>query len=200
MLFIVRLIYMVMDHILKREHYKWYATIILSFIGMKLGVEGVWLPWSIDVALYSLIFYRIGICIRQYNILQKIRDSHISYFLLTPIWAYMIYSGGMEIAIRTYGQYGLTIVGAAAGILMVYKLAFFVTNYMPICREVLRLLGEGSIVVIIIHTLLGKQIEYLVSMRFDSAYLPSMICQICIQVMIALIIKYAINSAKAIRA
>ena len=200
MLFIVRLIYMVMDHILKREHYKWYATIILSFIGMKLGVEGVWLPWSIDVALYSLIFYRIGICIRQYNILQKIRDSHISYFLLTPIWAYMIYSGGMEIAIRTYGQYGLTIVGAAAGILMVYKLAFFVTNHMPICREVLRLLGEGSIVVIIIHTLLGKQIEYLVSMRFDSAYLPSMICQICIQVMIALIIKYAINSAKAIRA
>lgn len=191
---------MEIDHILAREHYKWYATIILSFLGMRLGTAGVWLPWSIDVALYTLIFYRLGIYIRQYDILQKIRDSHISYFLLTPIWAYMIYSGGMEIATRNYGQYGLTIVGAAAGILTVYKMAFFVTNHMPICREVLRLLGEGSIIVIIIHTLLGKQIGHLVSMRFDSAYLPSMICQICIQITIALIVKYAINFANSIRA
>ena len=196
MLFATRLIYLEIDHYIKKDLYKWCLVVALSLFGMLLGIAGIWLPWSIDIALYALIFYQLGILLRKYDILQKVRDCHISYFILTPIWAYMIYCGGMEIAVRNYGQYGLIIVGAIAGTFTVYKLASYITNHMSICREFLRLLGEGSIIVIIIHTLLGGQIGYLVAKRFDGAYMPSLIGQIFIQITIALIIKCSLDCVK----
>ena len=193
MLFLVRLIYCVIDHVIKRPINKWGIVILLSFLGMILGIMGYWLPWSADVALYSLIFYHIGVVVKKYKIFHMVKEAHMSYFLLTAVWAYMIYTGGMEIAVRNYGQYGLVVVGATAGIFTVYKLACYITDHMPVCREILRLVGENSLIIIIIHTLFGAELWNFVSKRFDSAYMPFLICQVFIQIVISLIIKYMID-------
>lgn len=40
------------------------------------------------------------------KLLSEIEKNHIWYFVLTPIWVYMIYCGSMEITVRNYGSYG----------------------------------------------------------------------------------------------
>ena len=62
---------------------------------MVLGEKGFWLPWSIDIACYAMVFYQLGVYFRKYDLLSKVKNSHILYFILTPIWVYMIYAGSM---------------------------------------------------------------------------------------------------------
>ena len=61
MLFVVRFIYLLVDHYIESEYHKIIIIIMLSIGGMLLGKKGFWLPWSIDLACYVLIFYQIGI-------------------------------------------------------------------------------------------------------------------------------------------
>ncbi len=100
-----------------------------------MGQAGYWLPWSLDVALYVLIFYQLGICFRKYKLLTMVKRCPMCYFLLSQIWAYMIYRGSMEIAVRNYGNYGLVVIGSVSGTLLLYKCAdHVVSNYKVFVR------------------------------------------------------------------
>ena len=118
------------------------------------------------------------------------------YFILTPIWVFMIYSGSMEIAVRNYGQYGLVILGALAGVLLIYKLSVYICDELPIVKEVLRLTGESSMIIIIVHTLLNGKIHNLVSCRFDNAYIPFLVSAVLLQIVLAWGIKGGIYRSK----
>lgn len=189
MLFVVRLVYLLVDHCIKSECHKSLIIIAISIGGMLLGKGGIWLPWSIDLACYALIFYLIGIYCRKYNLLSSVKNNHMVYFILSPIWVFMIYSGSMEIAMRNYGQYGLVILGSLAGVLLIYKLSVYISDELPILKEMLRFTGESSIVVIIVHTLLNGKIHNLVSYRFDSAYIPYLVSVVLLQIILAWVIK-----------
>lgn len=192
-LFAVRFIYLFVSHFIQNELVKSAVIISISIGGMLLGREGFWLPWSIDLACYVLIFYHIGIYSRKYNLLSKVKSNHIFYFLLTPVWAYMIYAGSMEIAVRNYGQYGLVILGSLAGVLTIYKLAVYISETLPVTRKLLQLTGERSVIVIIVHTLFGGRIHALVSCRFDSKYLPYLITVVFLQIILSWMIKKGID-------
>ena len=126
---------------------------------------------------------------RKYNLLSSVKNNHMVYFILSPIWVFMIYSGSMEIAMRNYGQYGLVILGSLAGVLLIYKLSVYISDELPILKEMLRFTGESSIVVIIVHTLLNGKIHNLVSYRFDSAYIPYLVSVVLLQIILAWVIK-----------
>lgn len=193
MLFIIQLLYLILDHLIKTEQHKLASVIYISVGGMVLGREQLWLPWSIDIACYSLIFYQIGVYFRKYDLLSKIKNNHMVYFILSPVWVYMIYAGSMEIAIRNYGQYGLMILGSVAGILLVYKLSTYISDTLPVTKELLRLTGESFFIVIIIHTLLNDKISHLVSYRFDMEYIPYLIIVVSVQVILSWVIKKVLN-------
>lgn len=196
MLFAIRLLYMLIDRIFKKENCKYAAVLIVSIFGIVIGKNGYWLPWSFDVACYGVIFYQLGIWAKQKNMLEKVGTSHILYFVLSPIWAYMIYSGSMEIAVRNYGRYGLVIIGSMSGVMLVYKLALYIMNNLPIFAKCLSYMGEGSIIIIIIHTMLGGYIGEIVNNRFDSENIAFMVCSILLQIVLALIIKFVIQFTK----
>lgn len=196
MLFVVRFIYILIDRLLKNSGYTFSLVMILSFLGMKLGEKGYWLPWSMDIALYVLIFYQLGICFRKYDLLTGIKKNHFFYFILAPIWAYMIYMGGMEIAVRNYGKYGIAVIGAISGILLLYKLAVFLAETFSIISRILAYAGKSSLIIIFIHTLFGGRIIDLVSLRFDRNYMPLMILSISIQITVAMFIEYIISLLK----
>jgi fucose 4-O-acetylase-like acetyltransferase len=59
MLFIIRLTYLVVDYVIKNERYKWLVIACISIFGMVLGEKGFWLPWSIDIACYAMVFYQL---------------------------------------------------------------------------------------------------------------------------------------------
>lgn len=196
LLFVVRFIYLLVDHGIKNEGYKLLVVVCISLFGMVLGKRGFWLPWSIDAACYALIFYQIGIYCRRYKLLSTVKEHHISYFILSPIWVYMIYVGSMEIAVRNYGQYGLVVLGSIAGILLIYKLSVYITDTLPVTKEVLRLSGEGSMVILIIHTLLGGKIYNLISYKFDSGYTCHMVCVVLLQMILSLVIMKVLHQIK----
>lgn len=196
LLFIVRLIYLCLNKIVKNDRYRTLVVFGISVIGMKLGQADYWLPWSIDVACYALVFYQLGLCVKKYNILEFVKNNHISYFILTPIWAYMIYLGGMEIAIRNYGQYGLTIMGALAGVLVLYKFSVYIVERLPIISELLVNVGKYSVIVLVIHTMLGEAIcKFVIDILrvHDISYL---VLSCVIQVLLALLFAFFMSIVK----
>ena len=56
MLFLVRIIYLFIDYFTNSIQSKITIVMIFSLIGFILGNGGYWLPWSLDCALYCLIF------------------------------------------------------------------------------------------------------------------------------------------------
>lgn len=186
LLLLVRLLYLGIDQWIENEIGKWMVVFAVSLIGVWLGNKGYWLPWSMDIVCYVLIFYQIGICAKKYHLLDFIKEHHIMYFLLLPVWGYMIYRGGMEIAIRNYGQYGLTITGAVSGVLITYKLAAYITEHRPIIAAFLEKCGQYSVIILSVHTMLGGIIGNVVAYRFNQYSAHYMLFVIFIQIMIAL--------------
>ena len=66
-----------------------------------------------------------------------------------PIWVYMIYQGGMEIAIRRYGQYGLVVIGSIMGVLTIYIFADYIQKHVGFIGQILNELGQDTIYIII---------------------------------------------------
>lgn len=186
MLILVHLIYMAITQWIETPLLKTALILVIWGIGIVLGKIGCWLPWSADVAFYCLIFFHIGYLCKRYDVLNMVSTIHGLYFLLVPVWAYMIYTSGMELAIRNYGHYGLTILGATAGTLMIYMLAAYIGDNLLFVRAILRLAGKNAMIVLIIHTLYDGKIADFVSKRFDVDHVPSMICRITIQLVVAI--------------
>lgn len=198
LLFVVRVVYLCLDQLFKNDRNRALAVLGISFLGMKLGQEDCWLPWSIDIACYAMVFYQLGIYAKKYEILELVRDNHMIYFILTPIWAYMIYLGGMELAIRNYGQYGLVVIGALSGTLVVYKLSVYISQKHSVLAEILGKIGQYSIIVLIIHTMLGNYICGFVSVRFSIYSACYMIISCVIQVLLVFLFVYLKNVMKYI--
>lgn len=190
--FVVRLIYIIIDKTIGSEFEKWIITIMLSIIGLELGIKGYWLPWSIDIAFYCIIFYKIGFCFKEKGWMSLIKNNYYLYFVISPIWAYMIYEGGMEITCRNYGQYGLVVCGTIMGVLAIYMVADYITVNLPLLRGILNELGRSLIYIIIINCLLGKKISYIVSLKFNIDHFTYMILCILAQLFLAILVKYLI--------
>ena len=180
-LFAVQLLYSVLDRWTRNPLQLTLVVLCVSVLGLTLGKEGWWLPWSIDVACYSVVFYHIGALLRKYEALRLVREWSISYFILAPVWAYMIYCGSMEISLRHYGDYGVVILGAVSGIIIVYKFSAYLGSKLPLIAKTLDAAGKNTMVILIVHVLFGARINSLVGLRFHPDYMPFLICSVILQ-------------------
>lgn len=196
LLFVVRVIYLLIDRYIKSEIGTWIAVILCLLAGIGLGRLGIWLPWSIDVSLYCVFFYKFGILFRQQRLLKAVHEYPWVYFILSAIWAYQIYKGGMEIAIREYGGkglYSIVLLGALAGILVIYQLSSYICHSMIFTAAVLKVIGEASLIIIIVHGLLSKTVYHFVSVFLTPGYILFMIVNIIIQVVLGVLIHLLIQ-------
>lgn len=199
-LFVVRVIYILIDHFIRHPIYKSLAVILISWVGMKVGQKGYWLPWSLDVTCYCLIFYYIGALCREHGFIEWVKKQHLLYFALSPIWVYMIYKGSMEIAVRNYGsQYGLTIIGALCGTLLVYKLSVFIDDYMGYVSTVLSALGACTVYILIFHTIFNGVVSKYVAMRFGLGYAFHFTLTICLQLFAGWVVYRVVQYLKTFR-
>ena len=188
MLFLVRALYRVLDRLIQHDAAKWAAVAGISLFGFWLGKQGFWLPWNLDAACYCLVFYRLGLFFPQKGWLRQIMDNHFWYFILSPIWAYMIYMGSMDPNLREYGPYGLGIAGAVAGILLVLKLTNYMTERLPLSSTFLRSAGEAGLAILGVHSLLGQQLSELLASRFDTDYVPFLALSLLLQFLLGILI------------
>ena len=158
LLFCTRMIFILIDYFCTTTRMKVFFVVCISLVGVHLGKMGYWLPWSFDVACYALIFYALGVVGKKYDVLSYVQNNDILYFVLSPVWAYMIYAGSMEIAIRNYGQYGLVIIGSICGFLIINKLSCYISEHLILSKAILRLAGQFSMFILIVHKLFSFDI------------------------------------------
>ena len=137
--------------------------------------------------MYCVLFYKLGLCSNKSGLLKFIKENSCIYFLISPIWVYVIYTGGMEIVTRSYGQYGITIIGSIMGVLTIYIFAEYINKNTFFLKELLRTFGQESMVVLILHTLLDSRIRNIVSLRFDTDHFTFMFLTILIQLSLVII-------------
>ena len=196
LLAITRLIYVCLDHLVKNQLLKMLAVLFISMAGVVLGEKGYWLPWSADVACYALVFYYIGTLCREKDILNIIKNRYALYFVLSPIWVYMIYCGSMDIALRNFGQYGLVIVGSLCGILLFYQASVFISDKSTVLAGILEKAGRSTMIILIIHRLLGGHINKFVENTLHRNNTVYMLVSTVLQITIAIIIAYIVQQMK----
>lgn len=197
LLFVTKNIYN-MIQLYAREKQCHVIIAMLSVIGYVLGREGYWLPWSFDIALYSLIIYHIGYLLRQHNVLEKIKVMPYLYFPIASIWTYMIYTGSIELAIRNYNSYTIGLVGTVAGFFVLYLLVSYIatSNIPVIIKNGLITIGQCTNIILVVHSLFKARLGEMVSKWFDLSYIYGVILLIIIQILISLIIQYCFNFIK----
>nr|WP_305134739.1 acyltransferase family protein [uncultured Acetatifactor sp.] len=184
LLFLVKLIYMLIDKFLLKERWRLYAVVGLAILGIVLGKAGLWMPWSLDISLYCLIFYYLGICCRRYCCLEYIKTHPAIYFILSPVWVYMIYDSSMEIAVRQYAPYGIVIIGAMCGIALLYALSAYIHDHLSILGTMMGFLGKNTMYILVVHTLFSGRVSNLLSWRFDSRYIWHMCGWVVLQLIL----------------
>ena len=197
MLLLTKVIYAVLDKLLHREVWLFGGVLVLSVAGVDLAMRGLWLPWSLDCALYSLMFYYLGAKCKEYGFMDWFLQRPWTYFLLSPIWVYMIFKGGMEIAMRRYDAYGMVIIGAVCACVLLYQLCRYLSSQMPrpivwiFCR-----LGESTLYILIVHRLLNSRINDLLCRWLTPGYLWHTAAMVLTQLLLGTVISLTIAAVK----
>lgn len=198
LLFFVRLIYICIDQI-NNEWIKNAVVFLIFFTGIFWGQKGLWLPWSLDCAMVSLLFYHLAHYMRKYCVLQKIKDYPFFYFLFSCVWALMVYSGSMELAVRRYGNVGLMILGVLSAFIIMYLLCCYLVEHLPrfVCLFI-SLIGQSTAYILIIHTLFGGKISAFVSnvLRLNSQNIFYLGALVLIQVLMGVGVLVIIQALK----
>ena len=198
LLFCTRVIYTVTDHLIPDRKDKYLALLGIVTAGYYLGVKGYWLPWSLDAACFCAAFYWLGVLSSEYHILNDVKSYGAMYFFLSCIWAYMIFRGSMELAMREYGEPGLCILGAFAGTLLVYMLSGYIGNRKNILSGFLSLAGSSTLYILVIHTVFRKEIFALTGMICHEGYFGFLIVSILLQTVSGILVSLAVSKIKSI--
>lgn len=189
LLFLVRVIYLFVERFVPRELEKSMIILIFSAMGQFLGEHGYWLPWSLDCALYALIFYHLGYYFRKYGVMEFLCNHFYYYFALSCIWVYMIYKGSMEIAIRHYGTYGVVILGAISASVLLYVLCRYLyntleKNYIKLFSQI----GRNTVYILIVHAALGGNIGNFVANYLAQGHVYYTVAMVAIQILLGIAI------------
>ena len=171
LLFAVKMIYLLID----RAPVTWlrYALLAGCVIGgAALGRVELWLPWSADVALFCVAFYHAGALLRKYRVAEWAEAHPWCYFLLSPVWLYMVKRGSLELAVRNYGEdCGLAVLGSCCGFLVLLLLSGYLCRALP--GKLVALLGkagEATGYILILHTLYAGQLNALLDRLLNQPF------------------------------
>lgn len=145
------------------------------------------------------MFYHIAHYFRKYKVLHLCREMPFLYFPLSCLWAYMIYSGPMELSVRRYGNAGLTVIGVTAAFVVVYLMCSYLAAHLP--RKVigmLSLIGQSTPQILVLHTLFGTAVIGFVNDRLgmNSANVFCLGVSVAVQVIAGVIIFVIHRAAK----
>ncbi len=199
LLFVIKTFYNGIS-ITKKEKDVFPIVFILSVIGFFLGKYGFWLPWSIDIGLYSLIIYHIGALSKKKSVFDYIKVRPYMYFILCPIWVYMIYKGSIEWSIRNYNSYTIGVAGSIAGTCLLYQLALYLSS-LPmsmIIKKTMINIRESFNILLLIHALYKLVFEQYIMNKFKLYSIGFVICLVILQVIISICIKKLICCGKNI--
>lgn len=128
-----------------------WGILLLAFVGYILGKYYAFMPWSLDVALVSLVFIGVGNWLRK----EEFFDMSYCYTLIIPaaIWIYFMRMGiSIELATRSYPFGIFSIVEAIAGSIVIITIAKLL-NKSRLMTVVFSWIGRNSMIILGIHCL-----------------------------------------------
>ncbi len=159
--------------------------LFLSFLGLYLNKCGIHLPWSLDIAFTTIIFFWFGYLCRNDKELQKLDLKKISILLL--IYIVGLQFGSMEMAICVYPNY-LCFINSICGSLLVLKICYYINKYYSCISKILQWYGKNSIIILCTHLLEKRLIDYSL-LGIDNGYIVCSIEVIVITIMVFSICK-----------
>lgn len=163
LLFLIRLMYVCLYKYVKNKYLLSGIVLLLSLIGVSLGRSGMWLPWSIDSALFMSIFYHAGYLVKKYDFFEILHQRKSYYFLLVVAWMASIYQGGMSLFVRNYGNCLVTVLGAISASIILYDICSFLTLHIhPAITKLFMDIGRNTLSILLVHTIFGGYIVIII--------------------------------------
>lgn len=146
-LFVTKIIFWEINKVTK-------ANEILKFlITILIMIFGYWLPFSIDVAMFSIIFMYTGYILKKYKLLEKLLRDYKIILVMLIIWIIGIKFSRIELAVRAYPKADLSIITAICGTIVVFKISEIIRLKFKVISRVLQWYGRNSMIILSIHHL-----------------------------------------------
>jgi acyltransferase len=128
-------------------------VILVCLSGYFIG-KFIFLPYSVDIALYSQVFMYTGYMLRK----SKFFDRKIPLFILIMFflfWIYDIKFAGLSMNNREYFNPLISVTGAISACILVLVLSKYLTEvknlYIQLISKLLNYCGEISLIILIFH-------------------------------------------------
>ena len=153
-LFVAKMLYVgIMKMVSTRRYISLGLMLVLAFIGMRIGQDFAFLPWSIDVALVCLPFMWVGDYLGKGRVLEH-KNARSMYMLCLVAWlvlSSMGYRG--ELALRIYPGELIWMINAVLGTVVMIGLAKGLSHKQNGIADFFAWCGKNSIVILGIHCL-----------------------------------------------
>ncbi len=132
--------------------------IVLMFCGFYFKWGNVYLPWSIDIAVSTIILFYIGNMIFKHKLIDKIIKNNKLILLFFIIWIIGLLFVSLEFARRNYSIIAFII--AFCGSMVTIKLSYIIDKYFKVIGRFFCWCGKNSIYILIAHYFEYKIFKY----------------------------------------
>ncbi len=158
---IIRIIFYTLKKICKEDDILLLLICIFtSYIGYILGQKGMWLVFSIDVALSCVIFYYIGYIFNKKKFLDNVLYNRKILLIVLLIWMLGIKFGCIELAVRKYPGGLFSFITAICGTIIVLKISMIIEQKTKFITKILAWFGKNSMYILLIHRIEMSLINY----------------------------------------
>ena len=200
-LFFARMLFIAILKISREK--EWLTAVLVAVVtiaGWYIGTQIAYLPESFDVSMTSTVFIYAGYLLNKYNVWDYLKKHPLAILITGVIWLAQILCGGIELSVRSYPVFPLSIAGATAGTVILCLVCQVISRY-EIPREVLKFFGKNSFIVLGIHCVEVQFIYWeglLAGADVNMQFLVHMIC-ICSTMIIWIVFKLWFKSLLKIR-
>lgn len=168
-LFVTRNLYVWIMSFLQKRVWLAYGIIgILAYLGYWTGKNYAFLPWSLDVALVSLIFMATGDWMHRNHFFD--RNAVCTFVIPSIIWTgiMFLFRCYIELAVRSYPGGIVSIIEAIAGSIVLVSFSKYAEAF-PCFAKIFTWAGKRSMIILGIHCL---ELMYFNWEAYIFAFLP----------------------------
>lgn len=156
-----KILYYGIDKITKtNDLLKGIICFCFSSMGIYLSKINIFLPWSIDIALSSMLFYYIGYLLNKYHLIGKVISNQLIYIFIVITYTSLLKLGNIELAIRKYPYGMICYITAFCGTIIIFSISQMIEILSKKLTKILSWYGQNSMYILCVHYLENKVIEY----------------------------------------
>ena len=127
--------------------------LICTMVGILLEKMEIYLPWSFDIVLASIIFYYIGYFMKKNEVLEEILENYKILLCIVVLYIVGAMFGYIELAIRKYPFGLICYITAISGTIIVFKISKIIEEISKIMTKILCWYGKNSMYILCAHFL-----------------------------------------------